>query len=225
MQGWRSIVALLVAVSTAWAADYPTTAPVSCANGIPGGPACVITAKSRKEAKAAFERGMKLEKARRLEEALPEFEKAADLVPQEVQYVTLREMVRQELVFEHVQRGNTALANGQQVQALGEFRTALHLDPTNDFARQRLNDSLGSTAPQLRQPPRVVEKSNEIHVVPKDQPQTFHFRGDSRALLTQVAAAYGVVATFDDSVVSRRLRFDLENVDFYTAMRLAGVVT
>jgi len=220
----RSIGALLMA-STVWAADQPPTAPVSCVSGIPGSPACVVTAESRKEAKRAFARGLKLEKAKRFEEALPELEKAADLVPQDIQYVTLREMVRQELVYEHTQRGNDALANGQQVQAMGEFRSALHFDPTNDFARQRLTDSLGPSAPQVRQPPRVVAESNLIRLVPKDQLQSFHVRGDSRTLLTQIANAYGIVATFDDSVLSRQLRFDLENVDFYTAMRLAGIVT
>lgn len=198
---------------------------MNCASGLPRSPECVVTPKSRKEAKRAFERGVKLEKAKRLEEALSELERAAELVPQDVEYVTLREMVRQELVYEHTQRGNDALANGQQVQALGEFRTALHLDPTNEFARQRLNDSLGPSAPQVRQPPRVVAESNMIRVAPKDQLQSFHFRGDSRSLLTQIANAYGIVATFDDSVISRQLRFNLENVDFYTAMRLAGIVT
>lgn len=185
----------------------------------------MVTPKSRKEAKRAFERGLKLEKEKRLEEALPEFERAAELVPQDVQYATVREMVRQELVFEHVQRGNEALAGGRQVEALGEFRTAVHLDPANEFARQRLTDSLGSSAPQVRQPPQVVAKSNEIRVIPKDQSQSFHFRGDSRALITQIANAYGIVATFDDSAISRHVRFDVDNVDFYTAMRLAGVMT
>jgi len=168
---------------------------------------------------------MKLQKDKRLDEALVEFERAADLVPQDVQYVTLREMVRQQLVFDHLQRGNGALAGGSPVQALGEFRTALHIDPTNDFARQRLNDALGKTAPTERQSPSVVESDAEIILTPRHITQSFHYRGDSRALLTQISSAYGLTATFDDSVASRRVRFDLENVDFFVAMRLAGIVT
>jgi len=154
-----------------------------------------------------------------------ELERAADLVPQDVQYVTLREMVRQQLVFDHLQRGNSALAGGSPVQALGEFRTALHIDPTNDFARQRLNDALGKNAPGEREAPRVIESDDEILLTPRDVKQSFHYRGDSRGLLTQIASAYGVTVTFDDSVASRRVRFDLEDVDFFVAMRLAGIVT
>ncbi len=227
MRHGLSLLTVLVIVSAAWAADQPVVTPgtVNCANGVPGAPACVATPKSRSEAKKAFARGLKLQKSKRMDEALTEFERAADLVPQDVQYVTLREMVRQQVVFDHLQRGNTALASGSQVQAMGEFRTALHIDPTNDFARQRLTDALGNNTPAPRQAPRVVESEDVIQLTPRDALQTFHFRGDSRALLTQIATAYGIVATFDDSVVSRRIRFDVENIDFFTAMRLAGAVT
>jgi len=227
MRHGLSLLTVLVIVSAAWAADQPVVTPgtVNCANGVPGAPACVATPRSRSEAKKAFARGLKLQKSKRMDEALTEFERAADLVPQDVQYVTLREMVRQQAVFDHLQRGNTALASGSQVQAMGEFRTALHIDPTNDFARQRLTDALGNNTPAPRQAPRVVESEDVIQLTPRDALQTFHFRGDSRALLAQIATAYGIVATFDDSVVSRRIRFDVENIDFFTAMRLAGAVT
>jgi len=227
MSGGRAMLAFVLVVSTVWAEDQPIAAPaaLNCANGIPGSPACVVTPKARHQAKKAFERGVKLQKDNNLDEALDEFNKAADLVPRDMQYLTLRELVRQQLVFDHLQRGNAALASNQQVLAMGEFHSALNLDPTNEFARQRLNDSLGGPPQPSRQPPRIVERSNEIRVVPKDQLQTFHFRGDARQLLTQVAAAYGIGVTIDDSVVSRRVRFDLENVDFYAAMRLAGVIT
>src|SRR5581483_11810409 len=50
-------------------------------------------------------------------------------------------------------------------------------------------------------------------------------RGDSRALLAQVASAYGITAEVDDSVVSRRVHFDIESVDFFTAMNAACMVT
>jgi len=146
-------------------------------------------------------------------------------VPQDAQYLTLKELVRQQLVFEHIQRGNTALTAGNQVGALGEFRAALHLDPDNHFATQRINDALGEWTPQVREAVQLVEDSGVLHVTPKDTQQTFHFRGDARSLLTEVAKAYGITATFDDSVVSRRVRFDVDNVDYFTAMNLACAVT
>lgn len=221
----RSILAVLLSVSVAWAADQPVTpAATVCADGVPGAPACVVTAQTRQEARKAFQQGMKLEKEKLLDEALTEFEKAASLVPQDVQYVTLRELVRQQLVYEHTQRANTALAEGREIEALGEYRNVLHLDPSNGFAQQQMNDAVDHVSGGLRKP-SVVEQSEEILLAPKDTQQSFHFRGDSRQLLAQVASAYGIAPTLDDTVVSRHVRFDVDNVDFYLAMRLAGAVT
>ena len=54
---------------------------------------------------------------------------------------------------------------------------------------------------------------------------SFHYRGDGNDLLIQVTHAFGLNATFDQSVVSRTVRFDIDDVDFYTAMRAASAVT
>jgi type II secretory pathway component GspD/PulD (secretin) len=147
------------------------------------------------------------------------------LVPQDVELATAREMVRQQLVYDHLERGNAALLNGNRIQALGEFRTALHLDPDNQFAQQRMTDALGESAPRVPGPLTVLPDVGEVRLQPQTNRSDFHFRGDARELLTQVAKAYGVTAIFDDSVVSRRVRFDITDVDFYTAMQAACDVT
>jgi len=61
--------------------------------------------------------------------------------------------------------------------------------------------------------------------VPSSELHEFHFRGDSRALLTEVARTFGVSAEIDEGVVSRRVHFDLDRVDFFTAMAAATDVT
>ncbi len=207
------------------AADQPRNLPVPCMDASAGAPSCNVSKKDRKEAQAAFARGLKLQKANRMEEAFAEFEAAAQLAPRDLDYVTAREMTRQQLVFDHLERGNAHSLQGQQVEALAEFRTALHLDPENEFARQRLSDALREWAPTTPAPARVLAAAGEIQLTPQPGQHDFHYRGDSRGLLSQVAAAYGIVATLDDSVVTRRVRFDIENVDFPTAIRAACRVT
>ena len=213
--------------AAAWAADHPSPAatPTVCANGVPGVPSCISTPSAREEAHKAFEHGMKLQKEKRFDDAFLEFEKAASLVPQDLQYATLRELTRQHLVSEHIERGNAAMASGQKILALGEFRNALHLDPSNEFAQQRVNDAIDRSGSASPSSPQLVEESPEIVLVPKDNRMSFHFRGDSRQLLTQVASAFGITVTIDDSVISRPVRFDVDDVGFYVAMRLAGAVT
>lgn len=168
---------------------------------------------------------MHLQKQKRFEEALAEFERAATLVPQDLQYSTLRELVRQQVVYDHLQRANSALADNRPVEAIGEFRDVLHFDPGNDFAQRQLENALGRTGTRTGLSPRLVEQSEEIRLIPKETSQNFHFRGDSRQLITQVANAYGISVIMDDSVLSRNLRFDVDDISFYQAMRLVGILT
>jgi general secretion pathway protein D len=227
MHRWRSLVAVCLVTTLTWAADQPPApAPTTlCANGVPGAPACIMTPQARQDARKAFERGMKLTKQNHLADAFVEFETAANLAPQDLQYATLRELTRQQLVSERLKLGNAALAEGREIEALGEFRNALHLDPHNEFAQQRVNDAVRRTGGNASRGASVIEQSDEIRVIPKDNIQSFHFRGDSRQLLTQITTAYGITATIDDSVVSRQVRFNVDDVGFYVAMQLAGAVT
>jgi tetratricopeptide (TPR) repeat protein len=215
-----SISLVLAMGALAMAADTPLS-PCATASGA----GCTATAADRKQAREAFTRGLKLEKSRQYDEALHEFESAAELVPQDPRYLTAREFTRQKLVFDLLQRANAHSTAGQPIEALADYRSAIQLDPSNEFAQQQLRDSLGPLTPPVQQPLQVVDESKPPRLSPKDAPSSFNFRGDSRALLTQVATAYGITATIDDSVTSRRVRLEVEKVDFATAMHLAGLLT
>lgn len=167
---------------------------------------------------------MKLQNSKHLAEALEEFDNAVRLSPENPEYLTAREMLRQQLVFERTESGNASLRDGRQVEALADFRSALALDPKNSYAQQRLSDITG--VPNLKpEMPRILADSGELHVKPNALKSDFHYRGDPRELIKQIANVYGLSVIFDDSVVSRPVRFDITNVDFYTAMEAAGDVT
>jgi tetratricopeptide (TPR) repeat protein len=183
-----------------------------------------------KAARQAFARGLKLEisqndNSQNLDEAFYEFEEAARLVPQNLEYLTAREVTRQHLAGMHLERGNSALIEGRQVEALAEFQTALNLDPQNEFAAQRIRDALPPAPARAASPPQVVASANAISAKPIDGHHDFHYRGDSRGLLTSVAASYGLTVIFDDSFPSRHLHFDIDNADFATAMQAASAIT
>ena len=206
------------------ATDSPPAVPSLCSNSA-GAPACRGPAKDLKAARKAFARGLKLEKSQHLEEAFYEFEEASRLVPQNVEYVTAREITRQHLAGMHLERGNRDLLDGRQVEALAEFRTALTLDPQNEFAQQRISDALGPVPVHTASPPQVVASADALTAKPIDGRHDIHYRGDSRGLVTTVAANYGLTVVFDDTFPSRRVRFDIENADFGTAMQAASAVT
>jgi general secretion pathway protein D len=183
------------------------------------------TPKELAQAKRDFQKGVKLKAAGKLDQAYDKFDKAAELSPHNLEYITAREFTRQQLVMQALERGNKAMLENKEIVAMAEFRRATEYDPTNDFAIQRLRDSLPAEMEPARQSMRVVEQSTPIQLQPSEAHHDFHYRGDARGLLTQVAQAYGVIAEFDDSVKQARVRFDIEDVNFATAMDAAMHVT
>ncbi len=226
---WLPAGIYLLLAGVCLAADTPAAAPSLCSNS-GGAPVCHGPKKDLKAARQAFARGLKLQKSQNdnfqnLDQAFYEFEEAARLVPQNVEYLTAREITRQHLAGLHLERGNSDLLAGRQVEALAEFRTALNLDPKNEFAEQRISDALGPAPVHTASPPQVVASADALTAKPIDARHDIHYRGDSRGLITAAASSYGLTVVFDDSFPSRRLRFDLEDADFATAMQAASAAT
>ncbi|MGH9649107.1 MAG: hypothetical protein ACRD3I_01425, partial [Terriglobales bacterium] len=188
---------------------------------------------TNRTAQKAFARALKLFDAHKTLEALEQFDEAARLAPENQEYATARETVRQQAVYEHLERGNGMLAEGRRVPALAEYRAALDLDPNNSFARSQLEGALAPLPPPARDSTavnaqarsrtlQIVEESREIVVRPQPGTRDFHFRGDTRGMLQEVAKAFGLRAVLDESLDSRTVRFDLEGADFSTAMSIGG---
>jgi tetratricopeptide (TPR) repeat protein len=200
--------------------------PITCGNGIPGGLNCILSKKDLKDARKAYSLGIKLEQQRRLEDAFEQFDQAARMVPQNVQFLQARELVKAQLVFRHVEDGNLLLARDSRPEAAAQFRAALELDPDNQFAQERLADATSN--PDVDKPPVLPAKfadTGEIHLEPIADRASFHFRGDARGLYTELANSFGLKVQFDDSIQNRQVRFFVDDVDFVTALNLASRVT
>ena len=185
---------------------------------------CNPTKKEMREAHDAFSRGLKLQKTYP-DQAYEQFQHANELVPRNAEYLTAREVARQQLVYNHIERGNSELQSGKQIEALADFRSAASLDPSNKFAQERMRDAVADSAPPPAGPPVVVAQSQEIQLAPGHNLASFHFRGDSKELISTIARSYGLSAQVEDSVQSRRVSFDIDNVDFFKAMETVSAVT
>jgi tetratricopeptide (TPR) repeat protein len=183
-----------------------------------------------KKAKHEFSEGMKLKKKGRLEEAEAHFEIAANLAPKNVDYVTARELTREQAVMAAIQRGNQAMEKNSPIEAQADYREALHIDPNNQFAQQQLRNALPAIS-SSDQPVRYSDGSDDekwaapIELAPENVQKEFSYRGDSRGLMTAVMQAYGITATIDDTVQSKRVRFDIDSTDFVHAADAACAVT
>src|SRR4051812_37652731 len=131
-----------------------------------------------KSARKAFEQALKLEKQDKTDAAFEKFREAAELDPSNVEYLTGREVARQKLVQRHVEAGNQALLQNDRIRALGEFRAASQLDPSNQFALERIRQAFSEPESQPSRLLQIVEASDEIVLQPRPGRQSIHYRGD-----------------------------------------------
>jgi tetratricopeptide (TPR) repeat protein len=142
-------VSLAIVPRIALAADLPLSPPITCANGLIGGINCIPTKSDLKRSREAFERGLKLHKRERLVEAFEQFDEAARLNPQNIDYLRAREGLRARLVFDHIQSGNVLMLQDARLRAAAEFRAAIDLDGDNQFALLRLEEATLVSNPVL----------------------------------------------------------------------------
>ena len=222
--GW-SILAVAALSTAALCSDQPQAVAVLPCTEAGGTSNCAPSRHDLKKAQQAFSKGAKLLREKHPEEAFAQFENAARLAPQNVDYLTAREVTRQQMVFDRVERGNSHLLSQQPVEAMADFRSALSLDPGNQFAQQRLQEAAAEWVPQSALPAKVVASGGEVRLEPDPSPAEFHYRGDSRTLLLEVARTFGIQATLDESVTSRPVTFQVGSSHFYSAMEAAAAVT
>jgi len=215
---WVGVLLMFAWLSPAVAQAPGAQPPCPAAKG----GSCVASPKDQKEAKKAFQRGVRLRNKNHNDEAFEAFDQAARLVPDNVEYATAREVVRQQLVYEALKRGNLFMLTRQEVQALAEFRTALELDLQNEYAMERMRDALGVKDPEKLPSVRVVASAEDVQLVPNESLADFHYKGDARALIEKMATAYGVGVVFDETFASRQVRLEVDRVGFGQAMELVG---
>ena len=179
---------LALAASPLFAASDASldTPIISCGNGVPGGISCVPSKKDEKEARTAYSRGLKLEEHKKIDQAFLEFDEASRLVAQDTKFFAAREVAKSQLVFQHTERGDNLLADGQRDPAMAEYRSALKLDPDNDYLQSRLAQALRTDDPASPIPSPLLAESSEIHLQPRPEVATFHYTGDVRGLFTEL---------------------------------------
>ncbi len=190
-----------------------------------------VSKQDARAARDAFKRGLKLQHQKHDDEAFASFQEAVRLNPENREYITARELMRQRLVSDHLKNGNAAVlstdeqanksAANRRVEAMAEFQAALNLDPKNDYAVQRLDELTSEVIPLSPTLARLSEQSQEVRLRPSPQLRDIHFRGDSRAMMTQVAELYGLVPIFDENFTPLAVSLELHQASFEKALAAA----
>ncbi|HEV2289061.1 MAG TPA: FG-GAP-like repeat-containing protein [Candidatus Acidoferrales bacterium] len=176
-----------------------------------------------KLAREAFQRGLKTEKAKDWDSAFAAYTEATRQDPANQEYLLRREIARSRLVGEAVDRAERDALMGNLAEARKELRMALILDPSDTMVRERLTQLSPSSANSLRQ--LMIEPAGVVRLAPFRGVLNFDYRGDTQGAYEEVAQRFGVDASFDGGLRQIQVHLQLNNVDFYTAMRALGDMT
>jgi len=177
-----------------------------------------------KRAKKLVELGTKAEAGGAYEEALAAYEEAARYAPMDINVVSKGATLRSKLVRGYVDSAERLALVGDFAGATEQLGAALHVDPTNSTVLERLKqmEAMHAESKPLpaEEPPEGLPK-----VAPDKVIRSFRLQADSRTAYEQVAAAFGIKASFDPDLPARNVKLRLENVDFDTAMKVLTLET
>jgi general secretion pathway protein D len=175
-------------------------------------------------AEKSFQHAVELQKDGQLDGAFQELVKASTLAPDNREYLTARELLRSRIAGKYIERGNVLAGLGDEKGAGAQFKSALSLDPQNGYAQERLHE-LSPEEAEHEHILQLLASVEEVKVVPNAGKSNFHIHGDTRQLYDAIAHAFGIMIDYDSGLTTQRVRFDVDDLDFDTAMRLAGKVT
>ena len=193
-----------------------------------------LSPRTLREASDAYLRGARALEHKDLAAAEREFTRAAQLNPQNRDYAIALAVTREHRLTDLVQHAAVAERLGRTAEASTLLEQARAIDPGNAVVRQHFNPD-GQLAPfPLPEENPVLAMRDQatrtvggpIELTPDTGLRSIHARGDAQQVLGALCTAFGLRASFDPSVSGGPvIRFDLEDADFASAVRVADSLT
>jgi type II secretory pathway component GspD/PulD (secretin) len=229
---YTTFVSLLLSASLACSQAMPAEqnpqAPAANPGSAAAVPAHAATTADKRRAAKLYLAATKLYEAGEFEQALAQYQKAADLDPANNDYGMAVAVTRSHAVTALIQAAAKARTEGNKSAARASLAHALELDPQNANVNGHLLQLADDTTLELASP-RSTQVSYRLappeDLAPTPGTQSFHLRTSQRQLIQQVFKAYGIDATVDDSISANSVRFDLEDASFAEAIRSLSLAT
>src|ERR1700761_3182751 len=181
-------------------------------------PAAAAMMNDPKRAEKDVDAGDKAAAEGRFDDALTAYDEAAHYAPQNLDILGKGATLRMQLVRAHTDNAEQFALNGDVVRAIEEFHTAMRIDPGNPELAERAAQ-IGAMPDNNSAPARTT-----IQGLPKLNVQqgkhNLDLHGDTRSAYDMVTHMFGIKATFDPDLPSRRVHLRVEDVDFTTAIAL-----
>jgi type II secretory pathway component GspD/PulD (secretin) len=177
-----------------------------------------------KQAKKLVEYGQKQEASGAFEAALAAYQEAARYAPFDITIVSKAAELRSKMIRSYSDNAERLALDGNLQAATEALAAALTLDPSNKVVLDRMQE-MEAMRTQSKDFPVEERPEGLPKVVPEKVIRSFHLQTDTRSAYEQVAASYGIKATFDPELPSRNVRLRVDNVDFDTAMKVLTAET
>jgi Flp pilus assembly secretin CpaC len=177
-------------------------------------------------AEEAYLSGARLLDRNDLAAAEAQFNLAVRLNPRNHDYAMASAMAHEYHVTALVQQAGKARILGQNARAESLLAEARTLDPRNSIVTQHADPGPLpiNFQPQMESADPITSSleslAGPVVIKPNNTIQSFHIHADVQSVIRQVAASYGILPTFDESVIHQDLRFDLDSVDYGQAFRI-----
>ena len=177
-----------------------------------------------KRAKKLVELGEKAEAGGDYQGALAAYEEAARYAPMDINVVGKSATLRSKLVRAYVDGAERLALDGNLDGAAQQLAAALHVDPSNSTVLERLQQMEAMRA-GAKSFPAEERPEGLAKIAPDKGLKSFRLQADSRTAYEQVAAAFGIKASFDPELPARNVKLRLEEADFDTAMKVLSLQT
>jgi general secretion pathway protein D len=219
------LVCLLLAVCAfaPHAGQAQQSAPAVTAPAVTAPPAAEPSARQTRTAEKFYLLGVRAMEKGDVDAAEKAFAKASKADPSMREYTMDLQIARQHVVAKLLQDADKARLAGHPEVARAKLAEALALDPKNPEVSRHIDNlaSLAATEP----PADTVTFAPPIELTPNTSRQSFHIKSSEQEVLRRVLETYGIKALADDSIATRTIRFDADDVDYAQAARLVNLAT
>lgn len=184
--------------------------------------------RDRRRAVKLFLEASKLFEKEQFEEAMRDYQDAAEFDPDNRDYPLAAELARSHAVTALVQAAAKDRIRGDATAERSALERAQDLDPKNIQVTEHLHE-MGDDAARGEATPIYEEDASGIgEAIVLETTQgvhSFHVKSDQKSIIQQVFKAWGLQATVDDSVHFTQIRLDLDDTSFEQATRIVGMLT
>jgi type II secretory pathway component GspD/PulD (secretin) len=176
-----------------------------------------------KNARQAYDEGLRAETAGDWETAFQAYQQAAVLSPDDRDIQARAVFARSALAQQRTEQAEKQLLSGNRALARAMLQSALQVDPSYTVAQERLQQ-----VEQADNPPNLPSEnltSTLPAIKPNSGTRNFDYNGATHGAYEELARQFGVTAAFDQELQDRQIRFRVSDVGFETAMRLLSQQT